>query len=230
MIRTLINKIKRIFKSDKSSLSLDGHGERVDIYYKRNINIDKLDMYQKSHIYRYQFAQKYVGNEDVCGDFACGTGYGTIMLSEMAKHVIGADLNSEVIHHVRERYIKNHKVEFVAANLLAMNYDSLFHKIISFETIEHFSEEDISKLFTIFSKALKPGGQILFSTPYMQEATEAALKMGFHFTFRIDEAKIENWLKKAGFKSVFFKYQNYQTHTIEDHLENKVFIICLASI
>lgn len=230
MIRSIFHKIRNWIQTPAPVSTLDGNGERVDIFYQKNMNPEKFDMYQKSHYFRYRFAQKFILPDDVCGDFACGTGYGSMMLAEIARQVIGADLHAEVIESIKERYKKSTNVEFVNANLLDLQYSAAFDKIISFETIEHFSEEDILKLLTVYRRALKPGGQILFSTPYMQPDTEAALKMGFHFTYHIDEKKIESWLRKTGFRSVFYKYQNYETHVIEDQINHKDFIICQASL
>ena len=44
-----------------------------------------------------------------------------------------------------------------------------------------------------------------------------------------DENKIKDWLNEAGLKIKSFKYQNYDTHTIENDLEKKDFIICIAN-
>lgn len=206
---------------------LDGDGERVDInYYK--MKYENFDMYQKSHFHRYKFAQDLIKNTDIVGDFACGSGYGTMMLSEKAKQVIGVDLNGEVVNYISDRYSKEKKVSFVNNNLLDLEFEEAFDVIVSFETVEHLTEENIKKLFSIYHKALKKGGKIIFSTPYNQEETEAAVKMGFHLTFYIIEDTVKEWLAEAGFELDSMKYQNYQEHEVTDALENKVFIICIG--
>jgi cyclopropane fatty-acyl-phospholipid synthase-like methyltransferase len=126
------------------------------------------------------------------------------------------------------RYKDVQNIEFVQANLLGLNYESLFDYIVSFETVEHLQEEDIPELFRVFSRALKSGGTLIFSTPYMQEMTVEAINMGFHLSFYIDEVKIKRWLSAGNFVCEYFKYQNHQTHNIEDHLDKKDFIICVA--
>jgi phenylacetate-coenzyme A ligase PaaK-like adenylate-forming protein/2-polyprenyl-3-methyl-5-hydroxy-6-metoxy-1,4-benzoquinol methylase/glycosyltransferase involved in cell wall biosynthesis len=209
---------------------LGGNGERVDIYYHKDINYDALDKYQKSHYRRYQFAQSVMEPGKVVGDFACGTGYGSVMLAENENYVIGADVSEEVIEHIRERYNDSGNVEFIHSNLLDLQFESFFDYIVSFETIEHLNENDISKVLRIYSRALKPGGTLIFSTPYIQERSENAIKMGFHQTFYIDEAKVNKWLTESGFEAECFKYQNYQTHDIVERLDKKDFIICTARI
>ncbi len=206
----------------------DSTGERVDILYNKKIDFETLDMFQKSHYKRYEYALEIIRANDVCGDFACGTGYGSVMLSKKAKKAIGADINGEVIAAIQKRYKNVKNVQFITADLLNLSFNSEFDNVISFETVEHFTEENIFKLFQVFSKCLKPKGKLIISTPYMQERDEAALKLGHHFTFYINEEIISNWLSAAGFEVLNFRYQNYDTHIIEDKLEKKDFIICVA--
>lgn len=208
---------------------LGDKGERVDIELKGKIIFDKLDIYQKNHWKRYEFAETFINDTDVIGDFACGTGYGSILLAEKAKEVCGADINAHVINKIKERYTHIRNVNFIEADLLNLSYDKYFDTIVSFETVEHFKEADIEKLLLVFKKALKPGGKIIFSTPYMQEDSEAATKAGFHQTYYIDEEKISSWLKQAGFSIESFNYQNYDTHIIEGILQKKEFIIGVAN-
>ncbi|WP_428328426.1 class I SAM-dependent methyltransferase [Mucilaginibacter sp.] len=225
MIRRAYRKLKKIL--EKKTDRFDGTGERVDIFFADEIDYEKLDMYQKSHYKRYEYALKKIKPDDTCGDFACGTGYGSIMLSKKAKKIIGADINTEVVQAIKKRYKKNKNVDFINANLLDLTFNSEFENIISFETIEHFKEVDIRKLLLIFNKALKPGGKLIISTPYMQKDDEAAIKLGHHLTFFINEEVINSWLNSAGFTVLTFEYQNYRTHTIGNNSE-KDFIVCTA--
>jgi 2-polyprenyl-3-methyl-5-hydroxy-6-metoxy-1,4-benzoquinol methylase len=192
------------------------------------MNFNGLDMYQKSHFRRYEFAKKVIQPDAITGDFACGTGYGSIMLSEVSRKVTGVDIDSIVIEKISKRYNKYLKVQFVNSNLLDLKYEHEFDNIVSFETVEHLEENNIPLLFSVFSKSLKPGGRIVFSTPYMQVKSKEAIKMGFHLTFDIDEKKINNWLENSGFQLDYCKYQNYESHSVMDELQNKDFIICVA--
>jgi cyclopropane fatty-acyl-phospholipid synthase-like methyltransferase len=225
----MIKKIPYLFKKIKNKirtkLSLSGNGERVDIN-NNSINFESLDVYQKNHLKRYGYAQHVLSSNDTVGDFACGTGYGTVILSKKSNKVIGIDIDKKVIHAIKKRYLHNKNVEFIALNILDIPYENHFNKIISFETIEHLEEHNIPSVFSVFYKALKNGGKLIFSVPYMQEKSEDAIKLGFHKTFYIDETKILSWLKIAGFKNTNFKYQNYDTHEISSELDKKDFIIC----
>jgi 2-polyprenyl-3-methyl-5-hydroxy-6-metoxy-1,4-benzoquinol methylase len=231
MINLLKTKVKHILIrcSKFFSSSIESNGERVDIFYRASkTNLQKFDVYQKSHYYRYQFAKGFIDSQMICGDFACGTGYGSVILAEKAKKVIGIDINSLVIQTIKNRYKNNKNVEFISGDLLKISNKSKYDLITSFETIEHFYEHDIPHFLSLCYQALKPNGQFIFSVPYKQEKSEAAIKLGFHLTFDIDEDTISLWLINAGFTTSFYKYQNYETHNIEDKLEKKDFIICMA--
>lgn len=227
-LKTIISSRKKTYDFNKSN-PLGGDGERVDIQLQKKFNSEKFDIYQKNHFKRYEFAKDIISIGDICGDFACGTGYGSVLISDKADKVIGVDLDSKVINTIKERYKKNSNITFSNENLLNITYEDFFDVIISFETIEHFAERDIKSLLKIFSNSLKKNGKLIFSTPYNQEESDAALKLGFHLTFYIDEEKIKNWLEEAGFKIDTIKYQNYETHLIQDVLDNKEFIICVAT-
>jgi len=232
MIPKLISKTKytvdQAIQAIKEWFSLSDKGERVDIVYNEHFDFDKFDMYEKSHFRRYEFAVQNMNNKKTVGDFACGTGYGTVMLKSKSEHVIGADINEKVINKIKRRYKDHPNLEFIALNLLDLPFENRFDSIVSFETIEHLYENDIPKVLAKFNRALKPKGIIIFSTPFMQERSEAAVKMGFHLTFDINENKINAWLKNTNFTPITYKYQNYKTHEVSSELKEKDFIICIA--
>jgi 2-polyprenyl-3-methyl-5-hydroxy-6-metoxy-1,4-benzoquinol methylase len=220
-------KLSKIRRKFFLPFRIDGRGERVEIDANNLPTFAEMNIYQKSHIKRYEFAQQHLHKEDSCADLACGTGYGTVIMSKKCKHVTGVDVDKRVIKKIKSKYKDNKNVSFVHKNLLKLKTKEIFDSIVSFETIEHLQECDIPKLFSIFNRSLKPKGALVFSTPYKQEATKNALEAGFHLTFGIDETKINEWLKKSGFTPAKFYYQNYSTHTIGsfDQTEPKDFII-----
>lgn len=230
----IIEKVFKIKKNYDNSYDFDKNnplgdgGERVDFTYSENLDISKLDMYQQNHIQRYLFAENIIQEGEDCGDFACGTGYGSVILSKKANSVLGIDLNKKVITEITKRYANIPNVTFQNKNLLDINIENQFDSIISFETIEHFTEENIYKLLGLYNKALKSGGKLIFSTPYMQEESENAIKMGFHLTFYINEEKVEKWLNATGFYLEKVYYQNYKTHSIHEQLDIKEFLICIV--
>lgn len=206
-------------------MNLENNGERMDINFF-NMDYNSFDIYQKSHYKRYEFSKSLVSSEDFIGDFACGSGYGSMMLSQVSKQVIGVDIDSTTINEIKKRYSKIENVNFECKNILNIDYNNTFDKIISFETIEHFSEEEINQVLEKFYNSLKENGKLIFSTPYDQEKSENSMK--FHKTFYIVEDKIKKFLEPFFTVEEFF-YQNYLTHDIGKNIEPKHFIICIAN-
>jgi len=204
-------------------------GERVDIDFTKKITFETLDMYQQSHFRRYEFAQSSLGPEMLIGDFASGTGYGTVMLASVARKVYGCDIDARTIDAVKKRYEHHANATFSCKDLLTLKPNDFppLDLITSFETIEHLPESSIANLFFVFNSLLTCGGTLLFSVPFMQPDTPASRR--HHGTFLIDEAKIRSWTNQAGFTLSEIFYQNYQTHSISDELPNKDFIICRCS-
>ena len=190
-----------------------------------NMNYNNFDVYQKSHYKRYEFVKNFLETKDSVGDFACGSGYGSMMMSELCDNILGVDICENTINEITNRYLPHKNVIFKQKDLLDLKIDKEFDKIISFETIEHFVESDITKLFEIFNKGLKDSGKIIFSTPYDQEQSTNSMK--FHKTFYIKEEKIIN-LMSSYFEIEKFYYQNYETHEIAENVFPKHFMICVA--
>jgi SAM-dependent methyltransferase len=203
-------------------MNLENDGERMDINYY-DMNYDNFDMYQKSHYKRYEMAKKIVKEDYIVGDMACGSGYGTLMLSENCKEVHGVDIDEVTINEIKNRYNDENKVFFYNKNILNIDFENMFDMIVSFETVEHFEESEIDKLMFNFHRALKDGGKLLFSTPYNQEKSTESMK--WHKTFYITEDKIKNLIEKY-FKIEDIWYQDYKTHDLNQDGMVKHFIIC----
>ena len=209
----------------RNYFTLENGGERVDIKYDNIKKYSNFNIYQKSHYKRYEFANKNIFAGDIVGDMACGTGYGSVLISEKAKEVVAVDIDKKLIDKIKKRYKHVNNTKFICMNLLDLKYNNYFDKIISFETIEHFEESQILNVLSNFHNSMKQGGMLIFSVPYMQKNDYVARKMGFHKTFLIDENKIKKWLFKTKLELVSINYQNYQDHQIIDEIEKKDFII-----
>jgi SAM-dependent methyltransferase len=71
---------------------------------------------EPSHLARYQFALKFIKNEDIILDTPCGSGYGSNLLSTKAKMVTGIDIHPGAIQHANE-FFHNDKIDFFVADM-----------------------------------------------------------------------------------------------------------------
>jgi SAM-dependent methyltransferase len=165
-------------------------GERLYIGYQSSEEI------VKEHLDRYKFAKSHFKSDFVVLDAACGTGYGSKILSEAAKKVIGLEKSRHAIAWAKKSYQKAN-IEFRQADLnkpldLPDNY---FDAIVSFETLEHIANQE--NMLIEFKRVLKPKGLLIISTPDREIITD---KAGTINKFHIKE------LSKKEFLSLLSKY------------------------
>ncbi|NKI36079.1 class I SAM-dependent methyltransferase [Wenzhouxiangella sp. XN79A] len=114
------------------------------------------------HWHRYAWARGLVRDKDVL-DCACGEGYGSHLLADAAKSVVGVDVDPKAVAHARRRYSADH-LSFQQADALDLPFDeNRFDVVVSFETLEHLAEHD--DLLAGFRRVLKPDGVLLLSSP-----------------------------------------------------------------
>ena len=117
------------------------------------------------HWHRYLWSVPLCAGKRVL-DVACGEGYGAALLAETAAQVTGVDADAETIAHARDAYARdNLAFRCGPAQDLPLPGDEVFDVVVSFETIEHLSEEDQRRFLAEVRRVLTPDGVALFSTP-----------------------------------------------------------------
>ncbi len=129
--------------------------------------IPELDWPEVSyeHWHRYLLASQFVKNKVVI-DIACGEGYGSYYLSNFAREVIGIDINRETVDYASKKYVKDN-LKFVvgSASNIPIQKKTKVDVIVSFETIEHITENDQSAFLAEAKRLLKSSGIFMVSTP-----------------------------------------------------------------
>jgi len=111
----------------------------------------------QEHIARYNFALRAAEGNRVL-DAACGTGYGTKLLSESASEVIGVDISNEAITYASKLYPD---IAFSCIDLSkTFPADGPYDLIVSFETIEHLDKPEV-----FLKNASQNCKEFLFSIP-----------------------------------------------------------------
>ncbi len=149
------------------------------------------------HWHRYAWATELVKGQRVL-DAACGEGYGSHLLSRVAKHVDGVDIASEAIKHARQQYQRDH-LQFHQASALDLPFeDGQYDCVVSFETLEHLAEHD--QLIGEFRRVLAPDGLLIISTPDKKTYSDDT---GFNNEHHVRE------LYQDEFKQLLAKYFNH---------------------
>lgn len=172
-------------------------GERV--YYAEKTKIVEQSM--SDHVERYYFAKKYLKPDFVVLDAASGSGYGSEILANCVKKVVGLEISDHALEWARNHHQKSN-IEFKKADLNKSFDlpDNHFDAVISFETLEHVANQE-NVLFE-FKRVLKPGGLLIISSPDREIITE---KSGVNNKFHINE------LSKKEFVTILrenFKLEN----------------------
>lgn len=115
------------------------------------------------HWHRYVFARTLVRGKRVL-DAACGEGYGSALLAEVASSVVGVDISDDAITHAKARYATLSNVRFERGDCTALAVpDASFDVVVSFETLEHLTAQET--LIAGFARALTDDGILIISSP-----------------------------------------------------------------
>lgn len=128
------------------------HGERV--------NPDFEDENFINHRKVYLFISQWVPDKVVL-DVGCGTGYGSAILAEYAKHVTGIDLSAAAVKFAKRHYTKPGFLVMDAQDLRFP--DESFDFVFSSENFEHLPDQ--AAHLAELRRVLKKGGICFLATP-----------------------------------------------------------------
>ena len=141
------------------------------------------------HWHRYAFARRLAASKRVL-DAACGEGYGSALLADVAAEVVGVDVDAATIAHARSRYATRPHLRFEQGDATALAFaDRRFDVVVSFETLEHLAAQE--QLLAGFARVLADDGVLLISSPDKRTYSEQA---GFRNEFHVRELYREELL------------------------------------
>ena len=125
------------------------------------------------HWHRYAFAARCASGRRVL-DVACGEGYGSGLLAQVATYVTGVDIDAVTLAHARRRYAERKNCTFVEGSAAALPIaDASVDVVVSFETIEHLPVDDQPRMLAEFARVLAPGGLLVLSSPNRPQYSDA---------------------------------------------------------
>lgn len=147
--------LSNLILSNSEVKDLEFTGERYLPSEKGEIRIE--------HYHRYALALGLAKDKMVL-DVACGEGYGSALLSEVASDVVGVDISPEAVAHASKTYRDRANLRFLQQSAFNTGLpDASFDLVVSFETIEHLLEQDA--MLAELRRVLKPEGLLLISSP-----------------------------------------------------------------
>jgi SAM-dependent methyltransferase len=124
-------------------------------------DLPEENYWYRRHVAAYRWVASRCDGRDVA-DMACGEGYGSALLAEHARSVVGVDANPEAYEHARLKYRRSN-LAFRRALVEAFEDGAPYDVIVFFQTIEHIREPDA--LLDRFASMLAPGGAAYITTP-----------------------------------------------------------------
>ena len=122
------------------------------------------------HLHRYYMAARMVHGAVL--DVGSGAGYGSSVLARNAERVVGIDIAPDSALFAATTYPKPN-LRHTAGDVRAMPFcTSTFDWAVCFELIEHLQEGEA--VLSEIARVLKPGGQLILSTPNRPIYTEAS--------------------------------------------------------
>ena len=133
------------------------------------------------HLHRYFVASECCRGKQVL-DIACGEGYGSDLLAQVAQSVVGVDIAADVVRHAAKKYRRDN-LRFLVGDCVKIPLPRhSVDVVVSFETIEHLREH--GAFLEEIRRVLRPRGVLIISSPDKSEYTE---RLGQHNPFHVAE-------------------------------------------
>jgi GT2 family glycosyltransferase/2-polyprenyl-3-methyl-5-hydroxy-6-metoxy-1,4-benzoquinol methylase/glycosyltransferase involved in cell wall biosynthesis len=191
----------------KESKNLEFTGERYIPTEQGRIRLE--------HYHRYAMVSDVVTEKDVL-DIACGEGYGSSFMADVARSVIGVDIAKAAVKHASTTY-KKPNLKFRQGSAINLAFaDASFDVVVSFETIEHLVEQ--AQMLAEIRRVLRPNGVLIISSPNRPIYSEES---GKHNEFHVKELDFNEFdeLLKVQFPTVHYFGQRMLMGSVIQPLE-----------
>lgn len=144
------------------------------------------------HLHRYAMAIEFCKDKIVL-DIASGEGYGSNLISRVAKQVIGVDIDELAVQHANEKY-KSANLFFKQGNAASIPLDNeSVDVLVSFETLEHHDKHD--EMMQEVKRLLRKDGILIISTPDKKFYSDVP---GYHNPYHVKELYSHEFFKLVG--------------------------------
>jgi 2-polyprenyl-3-methyl-5-hydroxy-6-metoxy-1,4-benzoquinol methylase len=113
---------------------------------------------------RYKFVARLLKKTDRALEVGCGSGLGSIFLSQHCTHVTGLDVKTTEVEEARS-INRRENVEFKVGDFFELEAVTQYDVVVALDIIEHMPVEQGHKLTAAVARHLKPNGMAVIGTP-----------------------------------------------------------------
>jgi ubiquinone/menaquinone biosynthesis C-methylase UbiE len=115
------------------------------------------------HIYPYIYVKGEIPGDSAVLEVGFGEGYGTSLLSQTCRHIVGIDIDKKVVEYAQKKYGAE-RCEFRLYNGNNIPFpNNFFDVVISFQVIEHIVDD--AGFISELHRVLKIDGRLYITTP-----------------------------------------------------------------
>jgi SAM-dependent methyltransferase len=175
-----------LFERALPAVSLEWTGERLTTATAGQIEIE--------HLHRYFLARAMCRGLDVL-DVASGEGYGSALLAQVARSVVGVEVSAPAVAHAASAYQASN-LRYMEGDARSLPIDDAsLDFVVCFETIEHFYEHD--RFLAEVRRVLRPGGRLIVSSPDRDVYSQAGSDANPYHVRELSRAEFEKLLRGA---------------------------------
>jgi GT2 family glycosyltransferase/SAM-dependent methyltransferase/glycosyltransferase involved in cell wall biosynthesis len=181
-----------LIRWEAAASPLEFSGERLTASAAGQVQIE--------HYHRYLLAREFCRGKEVL-DVASGEGYGSAILAQVARSVIGVEIDAATVVGSRKEFPRaNLRFEQGDAQALPLPSAS-FDVVVSFETLEHLPEQD--RFLAELRRVLRPGGLLIISTPDRDIYSPTGMAPNPHHVRELTRTEFEKLLRSVFPHAVF---------------------------
>jgi len=140
--------------------------QRWNTFHKSKDVEGSVLIYPDEFVVRFTERWKREGEVKRVLDVPCGAGRHTVLLAEKGFDAVGGDLSTEALEMARSQLARRGlSAELRVMDLLDLDADSrTFDAVVSWRSLHVLPKEDIPRAIAEFTRVVRPGGYVLFST------------------------------------------------------------------
>lgn len=209
-----------IGKYNKDSAEYRKHIEELYFKYKNGINLppEYAQFVQEDllrlciRLARYKFIARIIKKTDYLLEVGCGSGLGSIFLSQHCSHVTGIDVKTT---EIEEAIILNKRdnVSFIVQDFFNFPNGDLYDVLVALDVIEHLSEKQGLIFIEKAAKQLKPTGMMIIGTPSIYSYPyQSKLSQASHIKC-YDQKELEILIENRFGRTISFSMNDELVHT-----------------